>query len=289
MMKILAISFLFLIPVFRVAAQADLEALKIQEDSLCQVLDNLRKAPKDAQRKEWNTKFKSLLRETLDMRGVFDYPFDSLKTIATIKSPDNYFRLFNWNIENDNGTYNYYAFVLVPDNKIRVFELNDMSQTISEPENKTLDNKKWFGALYYQIIVSGNSGRKEYTLLGWDGNNKQSACKIIDVMTIYSDKIQFGLPIFTNENKGISKRVVFEFSSQARMTLNWDEKNKMIVFDHLIPETPAAEGIREFYFPDGSYDAFKLENGKWVFVSDVDARRTKDKRDKFFNQPNDRQ
>lgn len=276
---------IILLSTLNLKAQQDMEHLRFQEDSLRICLDSLRKSPKDALRKVWNKRFKDMLSETLEMRGAFDYPFDSLKSIARLTSPDKKFRIFNWNIENDNGTFSYYGFVLVPDNKTRVFELNDQSRNIQDPEDKTLDHKKWFGALYYDIILSGSSGRTEYTLLGWDGYSPMSARKVIEVMVIQSDKLQFGAPIFTDENKKVKKRVVIEFSAKASLTLRYVEKDQMIYFDHLIPESPTAEGIREFYFPDGSYDAYQLVNEKWVIKLDVDARRGKDKRDKWWNDP----
>ena len=266
--------------------ESELETMRQQEDTLQRSLDALRKAPNDEERKKCNADFLALMREPTKMKGAFEYPFDSLKSIARIYAPDKYFRIFNWNIENDNGTFMYYGFVLVPGNKTPVFELTDQSAMIrKDVEKEVLTDKKWFGALYYDIILSDNSGgRKEYTLLGWDGNNRTSGKKLLDVMIISGDKIQFGAPIFKN-GKEVLRRVIFEHSSQASMSLRYHEKEQRIIFDHLSPESPAAEGVREYYFPDGSYDAYQLENGKWTFVPDVDARRTKDRRDKGFNNP----
>jgi len=267
-------------------AQYELEQMRFQEDSLRYCLDKLRSSQKDADRKIWNKKFKLMLEETLDMKGAFEYPFDSLKSIARIYSPDKVFRLFNWNVENDNGTFTYYGFVMVPGNKTSLFELVDQTPVIHDPEDKTLDNKKWLGALYYDIILSGTTTRKEYTLLGWDGYSRMSQRKIIDVMIIQADKIQFGAPIFMAGPKGgWKKRVVFEFSSKAKMTMKYSVKDQMIIFDHLIPESEMAEGIREFYVPDGSYDGYALVNERWEYRSDVDARRPKDKKDRFWNDP----
>lgn len=270
---------------FSLNAQNELNALAIHEESMKVALDSLRASKNDKNRKKWNDQFKTLFKEVLEMKEVFNYPFDSLKSVAKLQSPDKFFRIFNWNIEHDNGTFTYYAYVLVPDNETRVFELIDQSDKISEPEDKTLDHKKWYGALYYDIILSGTGARKEYTLLGWDGNNKSTGKKIIDVMIISSDKIQFGAPIFKDGKNGWKKRIVFEFSSQATFLMRFNHKLQRIEFDHLMPETPMADGIFEFYFPDGSYDAYVLEGEKWILLVDIDARREKDKRDKNFKTP----
>jgi len=251
--------------------EKDLSHLKEAEDSLHIYLDSLRGSKKDAQRIKWNKTFKRKLAETLEEDGVFNYPFDSLKTIAKIYSPDKKFRLFNWNVENDRGEHSYYGFILLVD-KGKVIELSDQSNAITDPESKSLDNKKWYGALYYDIILSNTVGRNEYTLLGWDGNNKMTGKSIIDVLVIAGDKANFGVPIFINEKLGVKKRVVFEFSPLVNILLTYDPKEKRIIFDHLMPDSPAAEGIFEYYFPDGTYDAYRLENGKWIFESDIDAR-----------------
>jgi hypothetical protein len=53
------------------------------------------------------------------------------------------------------------------------------------------------------------------------------------------------------------------------MSLKYEENRERIIFDHLSPESPSMAKFRSFYVPDMSYDAFKLENGKWVLHEDV--------------------
>ncbi|MFZ5554962.1 MAG: hypothetical protein ACOZCO_17765 [Bacteroidota bacterium] len=271
-----------------VSGQEDLSHLKEAEDSLHIYLDSLRASMRNDHRTKWNKLFKKKLAETLEEEGAFDYPFDSLKTMAKLYSPDKKFRLFNWNVENNQGEHSFYGFVLLA-GKEKVIELIDQSNTITEPESKSLDNKKWYGALYYDIIHSSDVGRNEYTLLGWDGNNRQSGKMIIDVLVLAGDKVNFGAPIFINGQLGIKKRVVFEFSPLVNnFVLEYDEKEKRIVFDHLMPESPAAEGVHEYYFPDGSFDGYKLTEGKWIFESDVDARFMERKYNGKLYDPNKR-
>lgn len=278
------------IPVLSIQAQ-QLNDFALREDSLAQYLTAMRKAKKEAERIEWNKKFKHLLAETLKMDNVFNYPFDSIKGISNIYAPDRSMRIINWNLEHENFTHTYYCYVLVPkanSNKCSVIEFNDQRQAITEPANKTLDNKKWLGALYYEIILNYQNGRKEYIVLGWDGNNHASHKKIIDVMIVNGEKIQMGSPIFYMENGAVNKRIILEYSSRAQISLKYKAKEKLIFFDHLEPETPMAEGIYEFYFPDGYYDGFVLEDGKWKFKSNVDVRRDKDYKDKFWKDPNNK-
>lgn len=266
----------------------DKQQFRIKEDSLSTYLTAMRKATKEQDRLQWNKKFKNLLYQTLKLDNAFNYPFDSLKGISNLYAPDKSIRIINWNLEHENFTHTYYCYVLIPkanNTKCAVIEFNDYRSTISEPENKTLDNKKWYGALYYDIILQNHNGRKEYIVLGWDGNNRTTNKKVIDVMVINGDNIQMGSPIFYMDNGAVKKRVILEYSSRAQVSLKYKLKENLIFFDHLEPETPMAEGIYEFYFPDGYYDGFVFEEGKWKFKSNIDIRREKDYKDKYWNDP----
>ena len=46
------------------------------------------------------------------------------------------------------------------------------------------------------------------------------------------------------------------------MTLRWDEKEKLIIWDHLAPIESKYEGMPEFYGPDFTHDALKFKKGK---------------------------
>ena len=74
------------------------------------------------------------------------------------------------------------------------------------------------------------------------------------------------------KDKPIQKRLIFEYSSEVAMTLNYDENLEMIVYDHLRPHQPFFEGNYRFYAPDGSYDALRFEKGEFYQEEDIDAR-----------------
>jgi hypothetical protein len=246
------------------------------EDSLKYYLDSVRTTKVEKNKYYWNNKFRKKLEKTLEMPNAFNYPFDKLKSIGKLVSPDKYFRIFNWNVENIDLTQNYFGYILVPSNKKeKVIELSDRSAAIDKPESQTLDNKRWYGCLYYKIIVSSSKGRDEYTLLGFDMNNRATKKRIIEVMSFSGNKVNFGAGIFDYDDKTLRKRVVFEYSAEVQMALRYEENNTRIVFDHLSPDNKDAEGIYEYYFPDGSYDALVLEDGRWKFLSDVDVRGEK--------------
>ncbi len=219
-----------------------------------------------------NQAFITTLKEVLQYERSFNYPFDSLKTISVKTSSDNKVRIYTWLLKKDNGSYQYFGFVHYKNKSKKRYEiiaLNDNSENIRRPENKSLDNNNWYGALYYKIIYIKKKGRKYYTLLGWDGNNDVSTKKIIDVMYFSGrEKIKFGASIF-KKGKTTTKRFIIEYNATSTISVRYEEKEKRIVFDHLIPMKKDLEGLYEYYVPDGTYNALQYNNGKWELKNDV--------------------
>ncbi|NVN94964.1 MAG: hypothetical protein HXX18_06740 [Bacteroidetes bacterium] len=269
------------------------------EDSLALLGDIMRNGENERVKFEANEKFIELLEDALNKKKSFDYPFDSIKTIARLISPDKRFKLFNWVIAKLDGTFDYYAFIqLYNENKKKydILKLTDKSNDIIAPELQILDANNWYGALYYKIIHTQNKDVDYYTLLGWNGNNGMSFKKLIEVLSFRAgNKPIFGASIF-KRGKDKPKRIIFEYSAKAIMNLKYDNqeyqekvrfkkpkngkrfemvsiKSSMILFDRLVPLSPSLEGQKQFYVPETNiYDAFIYENGKWDFIEDVDAR-----------------
>ena len=232
----------------------------------------------DEERELANTKFKSLLNRCLTSNGAEKFVFDSLNTIARLEPEDKSFVIYNWEMPHTDGTFTYFAFVLSKNKKTKSYvftELNDASNNIKRPESAILKADQWFGAHYYKVITVKRKCKSYYCLLGADWNNKLSKKKIIEILTIEKDgSLKFGAPII-NYNKVTLNRLIFEYTSNVSMSLNYDEKSKRIMFDHLSPIEEGLKGQYQFYAPDLSYDALKFKKGKWQLIENVDARNAK--------------
>lgn len=253
-------------------AQTD-TSLVSREKQLAVYLDALRKAPNDMEKEAANQQFKSYLYTTIQLPGAMNYPFSALRSVGTIKSPDNAFRFFNWNVEMDDETQKYFCYILRFDERKKdwkVIELTDNSMMLPPQPDDVLDENMWYGALYYKIIPTERSGKTVYTLLGYDANNNMSHTKLIDVLSFSGNHAKLGSPIFKTKDQ-TAKRLFFEHSKKCVMSLNYDEARQKIIFDHLSPESPGMEGFREFYVPDMSYDALKFAGSKWVLEEDIVA------------------
>ena len=266
--------------------------LKIQEDSLIYLLNEERIKSIYKETVNLNNPFESYLNKVLENDAAFRYPFDSLsKFMSIIKSPDDQIRIFNWNYELVNEQQLYGCFIMRFDkhtNSYSSTKLNDASMFAKDPEYTQYNKKNWYGALYYAIIPVKKDKSVYYTLLGWDGNNKFSNKKIIEIMSFQSNgNIKFGLPYFIYPNGKTKRRVVFQYNKQSYMSLKYfkERKEELIIFDHLIPKSPQLEGMFDWYVTDLSFDAFKLENEKWVFIGQVNKNSKKDSKNRPYNNP----
>lgn len=256
--------------------------IKEYEDTLKIIANEIMFADSEEKRQNASDGFSLILSEVLNYEKSFKHPFDSLKTISILNSPDNQFRLFNWILKKDNGSHKYYAFIQYKKKKkIELIELIDNSKNIRNSINKNLDSKNWLGCLYYKIIYIKKTGRKYYTLLGWDGHDSKSTKKIIEVLTFGGkNKIKFGLPIFKLKNKESQKRFILESDAKTSFTLKYDKNIQSIVFSNLIPIKKDLKGMEEYYIPDGSFNSFEYKSGKWYLMDNIDARN-KNKKSKY--------
>jgi len=256
--------------------------LQMYEDSLKDIGRQVVNDTEEMDRKNANYHFIKTLVSALKIPNSFLYPFDSVKTISILNSPDNRFRILSWSVINDDGSYRFYGAVQMnTGGGLKLFPLNDYSPLLKNPEDSVTDNTKWYGAEYYKIIrVSAE--KQYYLMLGWKGNTDKSTKKVIEVLSFKNDKPVFGAAVFDNSRN--KKRIIFEYTRQASMLLKYIPEKDMIVFDHLSPPDDKQKNMPETYGPDLSYDGYELVNGKWKLVENLDMRNMPDaKQDDFID------
>ncbi len=196
------------------------------------------------------------------------------KHIGRITSPDKQFKIYTFNIPLVDGTHLFYGVIqFKPKNgKCRIILLKDNSKLYPERpvfEQFTADN--WYGSLYYEIIPYHKVKEKKiYVLLGSCLNNTLfTNKKIIESLWFNEDDLPiFGYPIFDYGLK-VQNRIIFEYSIMAQMSIHYNKKQKMIIFDHLAPSSPLYINNFKYYGPDASIDGLKFQDGLWRFWSNV--------------------
>ena len=268
--------FLLLITFTSVKAQQNaVEPFKNAEDSCVLYSKELKADLPDSEKLNTNNKLINLLKRQLINPESFAYPFDSLKTFGRLYAPDNSFRIFTWNVLLNNGTYKYFGLIQVPKAKSKkLIELTDRSDEITNPENSVLSAGKWYGVLYYKILREKVDNRTYYTLFAVRYHNLVITKKMIDIL--FFDEFEnpvFGAPII-QVGKKFKHRLLFEYSSMAVVNLRYDEKLKMVIFDHVAAAEPKYNGQFEYYGPDLTFDGLTFNKKVWVYTPNLDLRPT---------------
>lgn len=214
------------------------------------------------------------LKQALKAPGSFDYPFERLKSISIQYPQDSSFRIFSWQLYVDKEEYRYFGAIQLNTPELTLIPLQDRSfEIMDDPEKVVLPPEEWYGAVYYNVKQVDTPNGPYYLLFGFDGYSFYYKRKVIDVLRLENGKASFGAPVFyhpaTQETPEFTKsRIVREYSAAASVKLNYDPSFEIIMFDHLVPGGGQyGEGIT--YYPDGSYEGYKLENGRWLYIEKV--------------------
>ncbi len=223
-------------------------------------------------------KMLELFTETLNQEGSFEYKFDSLITVSKIYPQDSTFRIITWELYKDKSDYKYFGFIQTKD---KVHVLSDRSFQYRNPEYKRLDKDSWYGALYYNIKeFKGEDKKKKYILFGKDNYKFFERRKLLEVLSFDKDgNPSFGDPVinhvkYKRDVPPVPRtyyRFFVDYFVETSITLNYNEQEDMIVYDHLIQIVSPYKGT-DFpfvYVPDGSYEGFQLKKGKWEHVKKV--------------------
>lgn len=242
-----------------------------KEQEIQNYFDALVKADDDSLKLVYCEQIQNSFQTLLQEEESFSYPFAKLNKMGKITSPDAAFRIYNWNCVLSDGSYRYFGLIQYPTKQgIQVEVLHDSAQNANMMRSNSAAD--WPGALYYQIVPFKRKKESAYLLLAWDGNNMSTTKKMIEVLSFsQSGLARFGLPVIVWKGK-LLHRVVFEYAKQARMSLQYKEKEKQIVFDHLAPSKPNYQNQFEYYGPDFSYDALQYRKGKWELIENIDVR-----------------
>ena len=250
--------------------------MPLREDSIKQYADDIVNAREALERFNADSIFTKMLVRALKEPYSFYYPFDSLQTISRLYAPDSSFRIFTWQVVKDASVFRRHGAIQMntANGELVLYPLIDHTENIDDINNAVLTNANWVGAIYYKILLNTAGGRKYYTLLGYDENSFRSTKKRIEVLTFDTNhKPVFGAaPYFDITKEGTpappQSRFSIEYKKDANAILRYDDELKMIVFDHLIPENN--EPTKKFtYVPDGDYEGFKWQNGRWVHVNKI--------------------
>jgi len=230
--------------------------------------------PADSIRLQINDSIRFIIDSYVTSDTVFKHRFNNLRYLGQIISPDSSIKIITWNLILRSSQNMYFCyFIRKPEfgEKNKIYRLTTSYKEDPIRTDTTINEKDWYGALYYDIRPYLTDGKRCWILLGIDYGNPEISRKIIDVLNITpDDSILFGRKWFESEGK-LKYRDVFEYASNGTMSLRF-KSDSSVVFDHLVPFSASQKNDRKFYGPDYSYDAYNFMKGLWRMIINVDAR-----------------
>ncbi|HLK28490.1 MAG TPA: hypothetical protein VKT28_07910 [Puia sp.] len=254
-----------------------------REDSLKGFAHNIVFAIETEDRFRSDSQFVKMLVRALKVKNSFYYPFDSLQSISRLYAPDSAFRIFTWQLKKDEYTYFQRGAIQMhtADGSLKLIPLHDVSNFSKKLDDSIRTPNNWIGAIYYRIVMkTSNSGKKIYTLLGFDDYTLTSTRKWMEILTFDNEgNPVFGGPYISFREDSVHKptrlRFNIEYKKEASTTFNYNPEMDMIVFDDLISESDQP-ALKDTYIPDGDFQGFKWQNGQWVHVEKIFNFRLKD-------------
>lgn len=246
----------------------------LREDSMKTYAVDMINAHEATERFQADSMFTRMLVRALKVNHSFSYPFDSLQTVSRLYAPDSSFRIFTWQLVQDEASFRRHGAIQMKtaDGSLLLFPLIDKTQQVDNIQGAVTGNTNWIGAIYYKIIQTSYQQKKFYTLLGYDEHSFRSTKKRIEVLTFDNGKPVFGGPYFSFEQDTVPKPVQYrfeiEYKKDGNASIKYDEELGMIIYDHLISKNDQP-GKAYTYVPDGDYEGFEWVNGKWLHIDKV--------------------
>lgn len=248
------------------------------ENELKILFDSIYTMEDSPERQLLNNEILSIFQEALKDPDANFFKWTKLTKIGKVYSADKNLMIYTWHLPFKGGKYKYYGILRYAIEKSRksngeiiVLSLNDRSEEMKNPALLKLSDDNWYGALYFGIKEYTYKLKTVYALFGYNFNDNYSQKKLIEILEFdrngkaeFSGKFDMDFQEF--------RRIIFEYSDNIAMTLRYDERLDLIIYDHLAPFEPIFTGSYRFYGPDGSYDGLKFNKSIFQLMKDVDAR-----------------
>ena len=157
----------------------------VAQDSIKFLLQAISNTRIDQNKIYLNQRIIDQFKQVLSDPESFTFPFDSLKSFGKVYAPDKSFRLITWDIVSEAGNYNYFGFIQYFSGKehhYKFLPLIEKTDEITDPENTVLSSFKWYGGLYYKILVNKIDNKTYYTLLAVQFHDMLLTRKFIEVL-----------------------------------------------------------------------------------------------------------
>lgn len=187
------------------------------------------------------------------------------KFISVVKFPEEDRAMVSWHIKGNDEVYDFKGFFY---DAGAYSEFNRTEGLDDHLAFASTGSEDWYGAVYTDVMKMEND---KYLIFGFDHNGMYDNQKIVDVLDIKEGKILLGAEIFEDkESPGtFLNKIIISYSSDAAVQLNYHPGLEIIINDHLQPRLGLQAGQGATNIPDGTYEGYFLEDGKWMYKEKI--------------------
>ncbi|MGC9150736.1 MAG: hypothetical protein ACP5F6_03115 [Microbacter sp.] len=229
--------------------QAQQTTLNQTEALLQRYFVQLYSSSNDQKRAEINDSICTTFQRTLSNPLSYDFPFDSLQYVGKIYSTDQEIRIYSWNYIQSTGNNVFTCFIQQKSDH-SVYSLIQKKKVFLPAETGVIDKNNWYGALYYSAIPFMEHKKSAYFLLGWSQLSPKINFKVIEVLSFQNGKIMLGAPVIFKNGQTLD-RIVIPYDARYSLSLAYDPKLRMILFNHL-------NNVNGLAIPDENFSGFQL-------------------------------
>ena len=213
-------------------------------------------------RKRAANNFNQLIEDYLLQNNSQNIDLSFVRQLSNVISEDSLVSIYSWQVELDNKNYDYHGYISYNDQAYEKLVANSpFDRSMRYMTHSPVD---WYGALYYNIVKFDTG---EYLLFGYNATGEYNNAKVVDVLTFEGDNIVLGKEIFQDPEDTLTfnNKIFISYSEDASVNLNYNPGLEKIVHDHLIQRIGRIPGQGPTYLPDGTYEGYYLDNGKWMY------------------------
>ena len=242
------------------------------DDGLVFYADVMRHAEVPEHR-EWGAdNFKQELNKVLTSDGLSKKQLNKLRSWISFLTPsDSAFTIISWQV-NGSDTVFYEGVIQLRSGK--TVPLVPKSYDVAESAYDTYDPENWLAVHYYDVV---RFAENQYLLLGYNSSNPVMNMKIAETLTVSDENIQFGHEWFQMDGDPVrphmKNRIVLQYDKRSSARMAYDLETKTLFYDHVIPMETMEKKDEISWVPDGSYEGFRLEGNKWMYVEKLFNRQ----------------
>ena len=210
--------------------------------------------------------FTTLFDRHLEANPMLDTDADFQKYLSILNLEPNR-KLITWHVNTTDFNCEFHGYFLEEGKK--PIRLNRTEPLAAEMAFMTSTNDDWYGCRYYNYKQLSEN---QYLIMGMDISSEFDNQKIADILTINEDgTLTLGAPLFEDkESPGTYvNRIVLSFSSDASVNLNYNQDLDILILDHLEARMGLQAGQGATNIPDGTYEGYKEQDGKWMYVEKI--------------------